>query len=372
MNVTKASHTDLRVKGTGCVAADLNGDGYTDLVVTTATGVELLWNNGNGTFTQAAQLRRDQPRLWLVLERGRRRRQRRRPPRHLRCRLHEHARPDQELDRRLPDELPGRARPPLPERGQRRRTAARASRRSARRRARVVALPPRPRRDLHRRQRRRPPDLYVANDDDPNDLYLNEPGGPLGFHFVEAAKAYGVDDRQRRDGRRRGRLQRRRPARSLHHELARRSPTPPTRARILRTARPAYAPGDGEVREGARPQVDRRLGRLVGRPRQQRQPRPDHRQRRHPGHEPEAGHGADPGAAGSRRRQLHERERHHRPERACRRSSAAGSPPPTSTTTAGWGSRSTRSAARSSCCRTPARSATGSRSRSKASRPAPC
>ena len=38
------------------------------------------------------------------------------------------------------------------------------------------------------------PDLYVANDEDPNDLYINEPGGPLGFHFVDEAKAYGVAD----------------------------------------------------------------------------------------------------------------------------------------------------------------------------------
>jgi len=38
------------------------------------------------------------------------------------------------------------------------------------------------------------PDLYVANDEDPNDLYVNEPGGPLGFHFVDEAKAYGVAD----------------------------------------------------------------------------------------------------------------------------------------------------------------------------------
>jgi hypothetical protein len=36
------------------------------------------------------------------------------------------------------------------------------------------------------------PDLYVANDEDPSDLYINEPGGPLGFHFVDEAKAYGV------------------------------------------------------------------------------------------------------------------------------------------------------------------------------------
>ena len=39
------------------------------------------------------------------------------------------------------------------------------------------------------------PDLYVANDEDPNDLYIDEPGGPLGFHFVDEAKAYGVADK---------------------------------------------------------------------------------------------------------------------------------------------------------------------------------
>jgi hypothetical protein len=37
-------------------------------------------------------------------------------------------------------------------------------------------------------------DLFVANDTDPNRLYLNEPGGPLGFHFVDAAKRYHVAD----------------------------------------------------------------------------------------------------------------------------------------------------------------------------------
>src|SRR5205814_2546127 len=38
------------------------------------------------------------------------------------------------------------------------------------------------------------PDLYVANDEDPNRLYLNEPGGPLGFHFVDRARSLGVAD----------------------------------------------------------------------------------------------------------------------------------------------------------------------------------
>jgi ASPIC and UnbV/FG-GAP-like repeat len=39
------------------------------------------------------------------------------------------------------------------------------------------------------------PDLYVANDEDPNALYLNEPGGPLGFRLVRAAAPLGVADR---------------------------------------------------------------------------------------------------------------------------------------------------------------------------------
>jgi hypothetical protein len=38
------------------------------------------------------------------------------------------------------------------------------------------------------------PDLYVANDLDPNRLYLNERGGPLGFHFVEVGRKWGVAD----------------------------------------------------------------------------------------------------------------------------------------------------------------------------------
>jgi len=54
VNVSKSSGAGLQVQGTGCVAGDFNGDGYTDLLVTTATGVDLLWNNGNGTFTEGA------------------------------------------------------------------------------------------------------------------------------------------------------------------------------------------------------------------------------------------------------------------------------------------------------------------------------
>ncbi|HEU5215648.1 MAG TPA: FG-GAP-like repeat-containing protein [Gaiellaceae bacterium] len=54
-NVTGRAHAGLQVQGDGCVAADLNGDGRPDLVVTTANGIKLLWNEGGGTFTERAR-----------------------------------------------------------------------------------------------------------------------------------------------------------------------------------------------------------------------------------------------------------------------------------------------------------------------------
>src|SRR5262249_56048374 len=38
-------------------------------------------------------------------------------------------------------------------------------------------------------------DLYVANDEDPNRFYVNEPARtPLGFRFVDRARSYGLAD----------------------------------------------------------------------------------------------------------------------------------------------------------------------------------
>ena len=55
VNVTRSSGAGLPVRGNGCVAADFNGDGRTDLFVTTNDDDKLLWNNGNGTFTEGAR-----------------------------------------------------------------------------------------------------------------------------------------------------------------------------------------------------------------------------------------------------------------------------------------------------------------------------
>ncbi len=53
--VSTQAHAALALRGEGCVAADLDGDGFTDLYVTTATNDALLWNNGDGTFTEGAR-----------------------------------------------------------------------------------------------------------------------------------------------------------------------------------------------------------------------------------------------------------------------------------------------------------------------------
>jgi hypothetical protein len=191
-NVTGPSGAGRAVRGEGCVAADFNGDGHTDLFVTTAQSDELLWNNGDGTFTEGARSHGivsfgwhagatvgdvngdGRPDLFVAgytepqgaiagSTAGF-------PTNHLGVRdllfLNE-ARPD------------GRAR--------------------FREVGRQAGIDPAPYdhslgavfTDVNGDHRL---DLYVANDEDPNRLYLNVAGGPLGFHFVDAATRAGVAD----------------------------------------------------------------------------------------------------------------------------------------------------------------------------------
>jgi hypothetical protein len=55
VDVSAGSGADLALRGNGCVAADFDLDGHTDLYVTTAEAGALLWNEGDGTFTEGAK-----------------------------------------------------------------------------------------------------------------------------------------------------------------------------------------------------------------------------------------------------------------------------------------------------------------------------
>jgi len=50
-----ATNTALSLRGNGGATADLDQNGYTDLYITTSRANVLLWNNGDGTFTDAGE-----------------------------------------------------------------------------------------------------------------------------------------------------------------------------------------------------------------------------------------------------------------------------------------------------------------------------
>jgi ASPIC and UnbV/FG-GAP-like repeat len=53
-DVSAESGANLAVRGNGCVAADFDLDGDTDLYVTTSRANALLWNEGDGSFSEGA------------------------------------------------------------------------------------------------------------------------------------------------------------------------------------------------------------------------------------------------------------------------------------------------------------------------------
>lgn len=188
VNVTSRSHAGLALRGEGCVAADLDGNGTTDLYVTTATNDALLWNNGDGTFTEGA-------RKAGVISFG----------------WHAGAAvTDVNGDGRLDLFVAGyanRQHPvtnstagfPTNYEGVRDELFLNEGSRRFREIAAQSGLDRAPYdhtlgaifSDFNGDGR---PDIYVANDLDPNRLYLNKPGGPLGFHFVDVAHQIQVAD----------------------------------------------------------------------------------------------------------------------------------------------------------------------------------
>jgi hypothetical protein len=201
VNVSNASRAGIRVKGTGCVAADFNGDGYTDLYVSTATDDKLLWNNGNGTFTEGARSSGVVAFSWhsgaAVAD------------------VNGDGRPDlfvagyTDVNAPTPGSSAGFPTSHLGIRDLLFLNEGNLPNGHARFRevGRKVGLDTRVEHglgavfsDVNGDGR---PDLYVANDLDPNRLYLNValPGGPkadpagLGFRFVERGRAYDLADR---------------------------------------------------------------------------------------------------------------------------------------------------------------------------------
>jgi Na+-translocating ferredoxin:NAD+ oxidoreductase RnfD subunit len=188
VNVTASSGTGLQTRGEGCVAGDLNGDGLTDLVVTTSTNDALYWNNGDGTFTEGARQAGVVSFGWhsgaAIAD------------------VNGDGRPDLFVAgyTNMAGPIPGSVKGfPSNTEGMRDELFLNEGNKRFKEVGAKAGLDPPPYdhslgatfTDVNHDGRI---DLYVANDEDPNRLYVNEPGGPLGFHFVDEAKQENVAD----------------------------------------------------------------------------------------------------------------------------------------------------------------------------------
>jgi hypothetical protein len=194
-NVSGRSHANPAVQGNGCVAADLNGDGHTDLLLTTNTYNVLLWNNRDGTFTDGTHTAGIDAFGTYGWHTGA-----------AVADVNGDGRPDIFVSGYADVNAPGDGARGFPLNYQAFRDLLYLNEgldAKGHSRFRNVSLEAGIETrnvdhslgavftDVNGDGR---PDLYVANDLDPNRLYVNEPGGPLGFHFTEEGGPAGVAD----------------------------------------------------------------------------------------------------------------------------------------------------------------------------------